>query len=99
MLATQAIEDLPRGLHAAGLHVPQAALDTLDGLHSVEEGLVGVRILDHEFRPAVDRQDKRVPGLSETLQQIGRIPFEITQRSNVIGQIKHSHASLNSHHI
>jgi hypothetical protein len=87
MLAAEPIEHSPRGPDAPGLDIGQSPLNTLDCLHAVEQRLIGIGILHHEFRAAVDGQDKRVAGLSQTLQKISRIPFEITQRSDVIGQI------------
>jgi hypothetical protein len=45
MLAAEPIEHLPRRLRAAGLHVPLTALNALDGLHSIQDRSVGLRIL------------------------------------------------------
>jgi hypothetical protein len=85
MLAAQPTEDVPRRLCAAGLHVSQSLLNPFDGFDSVEEGLVGRRILDDEFGLAVDGQNEGVPGPSDAIEEIDGIAFELAERPNVIG--------------
>src|SRR5262245_21529444 len=78
MLAAQAIEHLPRGFGAPGLHVRQAFLNPFDGFDAIEQRLVGRRILNNQLGLAVDRQDQRVPGLSKAAEQIDGIALELT---------------------
>jgi hypothetical protein len=89
MLAAQPIEHLARRLGAAGLHIRQALLNAFDGFDSIEQRLVGRRILDHELGLAVDGQDKGVSSLPEALEQVHRIAFELTERTNVVSKIEH----------
>jgi len=89
MLATQPIEHLPRGLGATGFDVGQAALNALDGLDSIQQRLVGLRILYDQFRLPVDGQNQGMTCLSETIQQIDRVALEVTERPNVVGEIEH----------
>jgi hypothetical protein len=89
MLATQPIEHLPRGLGTTGFDIGQAALNALDGLDSIHERLVGLRILYDQFRLPVDGQHQGMTCLSETIQQIDRVALEVTERPNVVGEIEH----------
>ena len=57
-----------RRLGPAGLHVSEAALQRLNRLYSIEQVLVGFRILDHDFRPPVDGQDERVSSAFEAIE-------------------------------
>ena len=38
-------------------------LQRFDRLHSIEQSLVGLGILNNELRPTVDREDEQVPDL------------------------------------
>jgi len=97
MLAAQPIEHLARRLGAAGLGVREALLNALDRFDSIEERLVSCRILDDQLSLAVDRQDQRVPGLSEAFEQIDGIALELTERPNVVGARSSISSSSNSH--
>jgi hypothetical protein len=68
MLAAQPRKDLLSRLGAACLYVCQALLNAFDGFDSIEQRLVGRRILDHQFGLTVDGQDQRVRGLSEAVE-------------------------------
>jgi hypothetical protein len=82
-------EDLPRRFGAASFHVRQSLLNPFDGFDPIEQRLVGRRILDHEFSLAVDGQHKRVSGRPQTVQQVNRVAFEVTERTDVVGKIEH----------
>jgi hypothetical protein len=79
MLPAQPGEHLPRRFRAARLHIREPPLNPFDRLDAVEQGLVGRRILDHELGLAVDGQDKGVSGLSEAIEQVEGIAFELTE--------------------
>jgi hypothetical protein len=89
MLAPQPIENPTRRSDAAGLDIAQSALDTLDRLDTVEQRLVRRDVLDDEFRFSIDGQHERVTGRSQALKQIGGIPLEVAEGSDVIRQIEH----------
>ena len=65
MLATQPVEHRPSRLRAAGTHVGQPSLEALDGLHAIEQVLIGLGVLDHNLGSSVDRQDQRIAGFFE----------------------------------
>src|SRR5882672_4726519 len=65
MLAPLPVEHLPRWLRAPSLHISQASLDALNGLHALQKFLVGLRILDDDLGFPIDRQDQRVAGFLE----------------------------------
>jgi len=81
MLAAQPIEHLPSGLRATGFDVGQAALNTLDGLNSIQQRLVGLRVLHHQLRLPVDGQDQGMTRLPKTIEQLDRVALEVTERS------------------
>jgi hypothetical protein len=89
MLPAQPIERLARGLRATSLNIGQPALNPLDGLHSVKQRLVGLGILHDKLRLPVDGQDEGMTRLPKTIEQFDGVPLEVTERSNVVGKIKH----------
>jgi hypothetical protein len=95
MLPAQPIERLARGFRATGLYIGQPALNPLDGLHSVEQRLVGFGILHDKLRLPIDGQDEGMTSLPKTIEQLDGVPLEVTERSNVVGKIKHE----GPHHI
>ena len=79
MFPSKTVEHLPRWLRASSLHISQASLDALNGLDAFQQLLVGFRILDDDLRFSVDRQDQRVAGLLEAVEELRRISFEVTE--------------------
>lgn len=61
MLAAETVENLARRFRASSLHVSEASLNALDGLHALERLLVGFSVLDDNFGLTVDRQTKGLP--------------------------------------
>ncbi len=86
------------GDEASGFHVSQPSLNALDGLHAVEKLLVGSSILNDHLGPPVDRQNQRVAALLEAVEDLRGVSFEITEGSNVVGNVQHG-SSSNSHRI
>jgi len=87
MLAPQSVEHLPCWLGASGFYVGQPSLKALDGLHAIEKLLVGFCILDNDLGSPVDSQDQWVASFLETVEELRRISFEVTERSNVVGNV------------
>jgi hypothetical protein len=94
MRPSHPIEYPARGLDATGLHIGDPALDAFDGFDAIQEGLIRLGILHDEFGPSIDRKHQRMSRLSETAKKIHRVPLEVTERSNVVGEIQHD-TSLN----
>jgi hypothetical protein len=87
MFASKPVEHLPNWLRASSLHIGQASLDALNGLYAFQKLLVGFRILDDDLRFPVDRQDQRVAGFLEAVEELRRISFEVAEGSNVVGNV------------
>jgi len=89
MLAPQPVEHPPRWLGTAGLYIGQPSLKALDGFDATQKLLVGFRVLHDELCPSVDREDQRIAGLPETVEQIYCVSLEVAERSDVVCQIEH----------
>jgi hypothetical protein len=87
MFASKPVEHLPRWLRASSVHISQASLNALNGLYALQKLLVGFRILDDDLGFPVDRQDQRIAGFLEAVEELRRISFEVTERSNVVGNV------------
>jgi hypothetical protein len=90
MLAAEPIKNSPRGPDAPGFDIAQSPLDTLDGLHAVEQGLVRLGVLHHELGSAVDGQHQRMARLPETVKKSRSVSLEITERADVVRKIDHA---------
>jgi len=89
MLAAEPIEHLPRRLRAASFYIGQPTLNPLDSLNAVDQRLVGLRVLHDKLRLPIDGQNKGMTRLPKTIEQLDGVPLEVTERSNVVGKIKH----------
>src|SRR5947209_1331125 len=98
MLAPNSGEHLPSWLRASSLHISQPLLKVLDRLDAIQKLLIGFGVLNNDFGPSVDRQDQRVAGFLETVEEFRRISFEVAERSNVVGNVQHG-SSPNLHRI
>jgi hypothetical protein len=87
MFASKPVEHLPRWLRATSLHIGKASLNALNGLYALQKLLVGFRILHDDLGFPVDRQDQRVAGFLETVEEFRRISFEVAEGSNVVGNV------------
>ena len=83
MFASKPVEHLPRWLRASSLHISQASLDALNGLYAFQKLLVGFRILDDDLRFSVDRQDQRVAGLLEAIEELRGVALEIAEAGSI----------------
>src|SRR5690242_9875752 len=89
MLAAEPGEHLPRWFRATCLYVGQSALNPFDRLDAVEQGLVSLRVLHHQLRLAVDRQNEGMAGLPKAIQEIDRVALEVAERTDVVGKVEH----------
>jgi hypothetical protein len=89
MFASKPVEHLPRWLRAPSPHISQASLDALDGLDALQKLLVGFRILDDDLGSPVDRQDQRVAGFLEAVEELRRVSLEVTEGPNIVGNVQH----------
>src|SRR5207253_1969521 len=58
-------------------------LDGFDPIHDLQELLIGLGILDHEFRLAVDGEHDRLSGLLQLPEELDRVPLETREPIDV----------------
>src|SRR6202035_1002811 len=98
MFASKPVEHLPRWLRSPSLHISQASLNSLNGRYALQKLLVGFCILHDDLGFSVDRQDQRVAGSLEAVEEFRGIALKIADGSNVVGNVQHG-ASPNLHRI
>jgi hypothetical protein len=83
MLAAEPVQALAGWFRAASLYVCKPSLNALDGLHALQELLVGLGVLDDDLGLTVSRENQRVAGLLEAFEQFRRVALEVARRSCV----------------
>jgi len=92
MLAPELLFESSQWCYSSRGDVGQTAFDSFQGLQLVqvvEKSLIGNGILDHNFRPSVDREDHRVAAMAHLFEKAGGITLEVAEGLDIFTDVKH----------